>query len=291
MTREGTHVPGRSGPRVGVAKTTVRAMKEPAALDDIPPFVDGLPPSATVRQIPIADIDQRDDRFQHRLTNTHGTLRKSLLADGQQVPVMLWGGEPPYKIIDGFRRIAAIDEIGWDEVKAIVRDDIGEEEAYALGFIENVKRKNYSPWDKANAIWRAVHKRGMDKGELAEMLGVSARQMDRYLALLDFDPAVQEALKDDRICMAHAVTLQQFKARQAKKWVDRIVAERLSARQLRKQLKKAGAAGRPKRYLKTEKDGFRMYPFRFHADADPAEKEKVVRILEKALAIARNEGG
>ncbi|MCD4654610.1 ParB N-terminal domain-containing protein [bacterium] len=64
--------------------------------------------------------------------------------------MILWGKKPPFKIIDGFRRIKAIRKIEWDKVRAIIKKDISEDDAYRLSFVENVKRKNFTPIDMAN---------------------------------------------------------------------------------------------------------------------------------------------
>lgn len=254
-----------------------------------PEFKEGLPARTTVRTVKLSDIDREDTRFQLRLTATVGDLRKSIQAEGQQVPVILWGEKPPYRIVDGFRRVQAISEIGWDIVKAIVRDDINEGQAFALSFIENVKRKNFSPWDKANAIWQAVNRREMEKEKVAEEFGLSVRQVERYLKLLDLDQGLQEAVQAGKLTMAHAAVLHQSRVKDASPWVTTIESEGLSARQLRRQLKKTGKVGRPRKFVSKEKGGFRVYPFRFTPEMDDREKGQMIEALEMALRIAKGD--
>src|SRR6266850_685549 len=108
---------------------------------------EGSGPS-TVRVVPLAEVDLADDRFQWRLNVSHGDLRKSLEKEGQLVPVVLWGKQQPYKVIDGFRRLICAQELGWSKCEAIVRADLTEDEAFKLSFIENVKRRNLSSVDR-----------------------------------------------------------------------------------------------------------------------------------------------
>jgi ParB/RepB/Spo0J family partition protein len=128
--------------------------------------------------------------------------------EGQLVPVILWGKSAPYKIIDGYRRIAAISQLEWPSVRAIVRDDIDEEGAYRLSFIENVKRKNFSPLDLANAIWK-MQTKGKSKEQLKGELNLSESQVNRYKALLDFFGPIKAALDYDKLTMALAMRTSQ----------------------------------------------------------------------------------
>jgi ParB family chromosome partitioning protein len=255
---------------------------------EVPEYVEGLPARSTIRSVPLGEIDAEDTRFQFRLSPTTGDLRASIRTGGQQVPLLLWGSNPPYKIVDGFRRVAAIAEIGWDSVKAIIREDLTEQAAFALSFIENVKRKNYSPVDKANAIWQAIHGRGMKKEEVARELGLSVKQVGRYLKLLELDSALQQAVKRGRISMAHAAALHHSGIRDPARWIERIREEGLTEKQLRRRLKKAGRGGRPKLYLNADgKGGFRMYPFRYRSEMGAAEKKRIIDALERALKLLK----
>ena len=249
----------------------------------------GLPAGTAIRSVPLDEIDHEDGRFQFRLGATVGDLRKSLLADGQQVPVVLWGKAPPYKIVDGFRRVEALRQIGQAHVAAVIRDDLDEAQAFTLAFLENAKRKNLSSWDKASAIWQAVHLRKMKTEQAAEDFGLSRRQVERYLQLMALSEDLKAVVRGRRITMAHAVVLHRCRVKDPKAWIAKIEADAgLSARRLRRTLTASGKCGRHREYIKTDRHGFRLSPIRFTRDLDEAERRRVREALEKALQVVNS---
>ena len=71
---------------------------------------------------------------------------------------------------------------------------------------------------------------------------------------------------------------------------DTIKESDLSAKQLKRELKKLSGAKIPakqKLYIKKGKNGFRMYPFSISRDAPQAEKDKVVKTLLEAIDILK----
>lgn len=225
-------------------------------------FKDGLNEINNIETVPISDIDLGDRRFQYRITEKTTDLVPSLITEGQLVPVILWGKEAPYKILDGFRRTTAIKSIGWISVKAIVHRRISEDDAYRMSFVENFKRKSFSPIDIAHAIWKA-QARGKSNDELKVEFHLSLRQLFRFKAMIEFSDGIKEALSDGRITMAHAQVLHFFKVKDLAPWIEKIKGG-LPAKAMKKQLaRESGPKTKPRKYFKKEKDGFRLYPIRF----------------------------
>src|SRR5437870_834670 len=74
---------------------------------------------------------------------------ESIRKQGLIEPVLLRRcSSPPYKyeLVAGYRRIAALQELGINEVPAIVRD-IDDTTSLALSLIENLHRQNPNPLD------------------------------------------------------------------------------------------------------------------------------------------------
>jgi ParB/RepB/Spo0J family partition protein len=248
------------------------------------PFVDGFK-ATEIQDVPLEDINAEDKTFQYRFSANVGDLKHSLINEGQKEPIDLTGSKP-YRIIDGFRRVETIRRLGWPSVKALVHRGIDDGEAHKLAFIKNVVRKNLSPMEKANAIFLAKQ-RGMKASDLMEYFSLSEKQLKRYEALLDFPPEVQKRLDKDEITMAHAKVLSEFKVKDLSEWIKKVSEDGLSAKQLKKELRKASGArpvGREKLYLRREKGGIRMYPFTVTKDAPRAEKDKVIKILQEAIS-------
>lgn len=243
------------------------------------------------QKVPLADIDREDQRFQHRAVVSVDDLVESLRHQGQLTPVVLWGQAAPYIVIDGFRRIGALSELGGDDVDAVVEADLDEQAAYARSFSENVRRRSLSAHDRAHAIQRALERWGLDKRDLAGLLGLSVRQVDRYLALLQFDDKIQAALAAKHITMAQAVILHRCAPSDLDHWIDEIQTSELSTDELTRSLRRRGPH-RARPYLTRDPRGFRMRAVRYREDMGPGEKRKIWEALERGLrVIAQSSGG
>lgn len=236
------------------------------------------------RSVQLADIDLEDQRFQHRVVVSSDDLLESLRTHGQHTPVILWGKQPPYIVIDGFRRIGAITELGGDSVEAVVETDLDEQEAYARSFSENVRRRSLSAYDRGHAIHRALHRWVLDKRDLAALLALSVRQVDRYLALLEFDERLQAALAEERISMAQAVVLHRCSPDDLDHWIEDAATSGISAAELTQRLRR-NRPSRSRAYLVRDPRGFRLRAVRYRADMSPTEKRRIWEALERALRV------
>jgi ParB/RepB/Spo0J family partition protein len=221
-------------------------------------------------EVPLEDIDAGDTTLQFRFLTRTGDLQASLKHDGQQEPIDL-AGEKPYKIVDGFRRVAAAKKLGWKAIKAFLHDGLLDDDAWCIAFTKNVVRKNLSPMERANAMLLA-QKRGTTKTALPEVFGLSERQVDRYLKLLEFPGHIQKILDGRVVTMAHAKLLAAFQVKDGPKWKRRIEDEKLDVRALKKALLEdhgSKVPARKKILLKKEKDRIRLFPMVVRKDAPP----------------------
>lgn len=123
-------------------------------------------------------------------------LIKSIEQNGQIAPVALRRNGQRYDIVFGHRRVQACRELGIP-VRAIVmeRDDRG---LVVAMLIENQARKDLSAIEKARAYNRILESGLLDRSTLAEILGVSERQIVNVLTLNRLPEPVIEALGDAR---------------------------------------------------------------------------------------------
>lgn len=255
-------------------------------------FVDGLRETDVV-SVPLKDIDLADTTFQYRLITRTDDLRAAIAREGQVEPVDL-SDSKPHRIIDGFRRIQAIKELGWDMVKAFVRHGIGDEAAHELAYVKNVVRRNLTVMEKANAI-RLAKKRGAEPAKVAEAFGLSEKQLHRYEAVLDFPKPLQALLDADQISMAHAAVLARFDGIiDVVEWVEKVQDKKWSAAELRRELRKAISkrpAAKKRSFIKCEGDELRGYPWRISKSAGRDEKNRAIGVLEEAIRFLKDHGG
>ena len=237
-------------------------------------------------EVDVGDIDSSDRRFQFRLNEAPTDLIESVKTHGQQVPVTLWDTKP-YVIIDGFRRVHAARALDLRTVKAIIRSDLDEQGAFAVSFIENAKRRNFGPLDKAHAIRIAIHQHQLQLEMVAEQLQLSPRQVRRYLQILNFDQPLAEALDCQRISMGHAVVLHRASPENVCAAIHEVQTEKLSVDELRKRLN-TRRGGRPRSYVVQQGAGFRMNSFSFKRSLPEREKRRILHALQLAIVAVKD---
>jgi hypothetical protein len=82
----------------------------PEAIGSPPAFVDGLR-DAVIESISVEQIDSSDVTFQYRFATDTIGLRDAIAREGQLEPIDLTDSRP-HRVIDGFRRLAVIRELG-----------------------------------------------------------------------------------------------------------------------------------------------------------------------------------
>jgi ParB/RepB/Spo0J family partition protein len=235
-----------------------------------------------VLEVPLSEVDWADERFQFRIGSATSDIQASIRKHGQQVPITLWGRNP-FLVIDGFRRIRALLALDIASVKAIIRDDLDEHAAFHLSFIENVKRRSWTQYEKALAVRVAIEHRGLSTKQVANDLTLSERQIQRYLQMAAFHPNLVSALESGRISMAQAALLHRI----APENLTELLADpaQLSAKALQKRLRKR--RGRRGSYLSSVGAGFRMKAFQFNPRMAVEEKEEILVALERASETVR----
>jgi len=256
------------------------------------PFVSGIPEGQVV-EVHLDDIDLDDTEFEFRVDHKIKDLVDDIASNGQQFPIILRqpredGAKP--KIVSGFRRTRAIRALGWTSIKAIVRDDLDDDEAYRLSYLENEKRRNLTGVDKAHAIVK-LRMRGKTDDEIRAIYGIGQRQLDNYKRVSTFPQVLKDAVSEGLVPTTHALILMKnYDIRQGRidleEWIAKVHDEGLSVRKLTRDLNlRYGKLKRQKRYMERLRDGgFRLYPMKFDPKRTPPELRKaMLRRLKEAV--------
>ena len=191
-----------------------------------------------VLQVPIEDIIP--NRFQPRLTfDDRGLeeLASSIKQHGIIQPLVLRRVNDKYEIIAGERRYKAATMAGLNTVPAIV-SNIDDNQSAEVAIVENVQRRNLTPVEEARSYKNLLDKGYLTQSELAKKMGISQSAIANKLRLLNLDEEVQQALLNNQISERHARSLLVLSnPEDQKKWLQKIIAERLTVRQLDDALK------------------------------------------------------
>lgn len=187
----------------------------------------------SVLQVPIEDIIP--NRFQPRLTfDDRGLeeLASSIKQHGIIQPLVLRRVNDKYEIIAGERRYKAATLAGLNTVPAII-SDIDDNKSAEVAIVENVQRRNLTPIEEARSYKNLLDKGYLTQSELAKKMGISQSAIANKLRLLNLDEEVQQALLNNQISERHARSLLVLSnPEDQKKWLQKILKERLTVRQL-----------------------------------------------------------
>ena len=189
-------------------------------------------------QVNIDDIIP--NRFQPRLSFDDQGLKElaaSIKEHGIIQPLVLRKLGSKYEIIAGERRYKASQMAGLNTVPAVI-SNIDDNSSAEVALVENIQRRNLTPIEEARSYKNLLDK-GYTQEQLAQKMGISQSSVANKLRLLNLDESVQQALLEGKISERHARSLLILNdAEKEKEWLNRIITERLTVRQLDQELKK-----------------------------------------------------
>lgn len=145
-----------------------------------------------------------------------------------------------YRVVYGNRRRDAAIVVGLDRVPCVLVQNSDSQSVIIQQVLENLQRLDLNDMDKCRAFERMLQhmtQQGMPQSQaldqMARTLGLSARQIQRYLRLAQLTPAVRQHVASGAIGVTHAQHLVDIgpDARQ-EALAELIVEESLSAAEL-----------------------------------------------------------
>lgn len=162
---------------------------------------------ATVREIPIADIDP--NLSQPRKTfdaESIAQLTESIKQSGLLQPILVVEDGLRYRIIAGERRYRACRLAELTSIPCLIRN-FTETEQLEVALVENIQREDLNPIEEAKAIQSLIQQFGYTQEETAKRLGKSRSAIANQLRLLALPEAVQQMLITGDLSAGHARVL------------------------------------------------------------------------------------
>jgi len=189
--------------------------------------------SKEIRQIPVEEIIP--NRFQPRINFDETALNElanSIKQYGIVQPLVLRPLGDKYEIIAGERRYKAANIAGLSVVPAIVTD-MDDDTSAEVALVENVQRRDLSSIEEAKSYKNMLDRGNLTQDELAKRMGLSQSTIANKLRLLNLSTEVQTALMQGKISERHARALLAITDKDKQvEWLNRIINERLTVRQL-----------------------------------------------------------
>ncbi|HEY2117804.1 MAG TPA: ParB/RepB/Spo0J family partition protein [Candidatus Acidoferrum sp.] len=243
--------------------------------------------AAIGRMIPVDQIRPNPDQPRKALGDLR-ELTESVREKGVLEPLLvrMVPGEDFYHIISGERRYHASRAAGLREVPCIEKK-VDDAETLEIALIENVQRKDLTPFEEADGLYRLQEQFEYTHEDMAKKIGRARSSVTETLSLRN----IPESLR--KKCLEHGVQsksllLQIARQPTEKKMMEmlhRILAGGLTRDEARKERKEEqGGPQRPQPFIfhyEPEDDAFK---FRLQFKKSHVSREELVRTLREILA-------
>ena len=186
------------------------------------------------------------NRFQPREVFNDQALKElavSIKEHGVIQPIIVRKVENKYEIIAGERRYKASTMAGLTKIPAIVKD-LDDKESSKVALIENLQRRDLTPIEEARTYQKILELEGnMTQEQLAATMGKTQSSVSNKLRLLVLPDEIQDALLKEKISERHARSLLNLEDKNDQiRMLDKIVAEKMTVRELDKEIKEINDA-------------------------------------------------
>lgn len=155
-------------------------------------------------------------------------LAQSIAQYGILQPLLL---RPDYQLIAGERRWRAAKLVGLESVPCMILPVHCAQHAL-LSILENVQREQIEPLEEAMAYRRLIQEFAWTQEHIAGLLGKSRTHVTNMLRLLKLGDAVLNALEAKQLSYGHARVLVGLSLEQQNFYLNAVVQQTLSVRQL-----------------------------------------------------------
>ena len=145
------------------------------------------------RLVPIDQVDPNPDQPRQAMGDL-AELIASVTEKGIIEPLVVRQRGPRYQIIAGERRYHAAVQAGLHELPVVIRD-VDDGEMLELALIENIQRKDLTPFEESEAMQGLAQKFGYTHEDLAKRLGKSRTTITEALSLNSIPPEVRKVCR------------------------------------------------------------------------------------------------
>jgi ParB family chromosome partitioning protein len=257
-------------------------------------FVDQLvrPGGETIgRLIPIEDIEPNPQQPRQALGDLE-ELIASIREKGILEPLLVRQVGGRFQIIAGERRYRAAVEVGLDEVPCVIRES-SDAEMMELALVENLQRKDLTPFEEADALKLLADQYGYTHEMMAERLGKSRSSVTEVLSLASMPETIRKLCRLADI-QSKSVLLQVVRQGTPEKMeglVERLGREgatRADARRLSRPALSPGR-GRPRHFVFKYQPRGESFSLALHFKKAQVPRDEVIRVLESILEDLRRQ--
>jgi ParB family transcriptional regulator, chromosome partitioning protein len=234
------------------------------------------------RMVPIEHIDPNPDQPRQAMGDL-AELIASVKEKGIIEPLIVRQRGARYQIIAGERRYHAASQAGLRDLPVVIRD-VDDGEMLELALIENIQRKDLTPFEESEALQGLASKFAYTHEDLAKRLGKSRTTITETLSLSGIPPEVRKVIRlagiTNRSLLLQIV--RQGDAQKMLQLIEKITSQGATREQLRKEAEKP-KTGRPKSFVFAFRPPTKAFNLRLQFNKRNASKDEVISALEEII--------
>lgn len=256
-------------------------------------YVDALAASAGTpvgRMVAIDLIDPNPNQ-PRQVMGDLSELIASITEKGIIEPLVVRPRADRFQIVAGERRYQAAVQVGLQELPVVIRD-VDDTEMLELALIENLQRKDLTPFEESEALHGLAEGCGYTHEDLARRLGKSRSSVTESLSLNTIPEEVRNLCRLADIS-SKSLLLQVVRQQTPQKMialVEQLTREGRDGAITREQARKAIAKpkfGRPKAYVFQYKPPTKAFNLRLQFKRSDVDRTEVIAALEAIIAELR----
>jgi ParB family chromosome partitioning protein len=255
-------------------------------------YVDALAASAGApigRLIPIDQIDPNPNQ-PRQVMGDLSELMASISEKGILEPLVVRQRGNRFQIVAGERRYQAAVQVGLRELPAVLRD-VDDTEVIELALIENLQRKDLTPFEEAEALHGLADRCGYTHEDLARKLGKSRTSVTESLALMGMPDEVRNLCRLADIS-AKSLLLQVVRQDTPEKMtrlIEKIASQGGATRQQLREATAKPKAGRPKHYVFAYRPETKAFNLKLSFTKARVNRDEIIDALENIIRDLRKE--
>lgn len=231
--------------------------------------------------IPIEDIVPSPDQPRSSLGDLED-LKNSIREKGVLEPLIVRFHEGKYHIIAGERRFRACCELGLKEVPCVERE-VDRAEAAELSLIENLQRKDLSPFEEASGLQLLCDKFHYTHEQIAKRIGKSRVSVTESISLNRIPAKVRQICEKENI--ASKSLLLEIARQSTEKEMDALIKSIIGGKWTRDRAREARRKSpvRERRFSFTYKGAGGSFVLNLRFAKKEADREDIIKALKEIL--------
>jgi ParB family chromosome partitioning protein len=254
-------------------------------------YVDALAASAGTpvgRMVAIELIDPNPNQ-PRQVMGDLSELIASITEKGIIEPLVVRPRGDRFQIVAGERRYQASVQVGLQELPVVIRD-VDDTEMLELALIENLQRKDLTPFEESEALHGLAEGCGYTHEDLARRLGKSRSSVTESLSLNAIPEEVRNLCRLADIS-SKSLLLQVVRQNTPEKMtalIEKIASQGGTTRQQLRDATAKPQAGRPKHYVFAFKAPTKAFNLKLSFNKSRASRDEIIDALEAILKDLRS---